>query len=73
MKIEEMNARIMWISLCVNGYNEGFCWGMQQTVCCNFLLRSAKAFPIMRLHRHGGCESLHTNSRSVEEKSTIQG
>ncbi len=24
--------------------------------------------PIMRLHRHGGCESLHTNSRSVEEK-----
>ncbi|NDO83486.1 hypothetical protein CJP72_22865, partial [Citrobacter sp. NCU1] len=20
--------------------------------------------PIMRLHRHGGCESLHTNSRS---------
>ncbi|EPF8788815.1 hypothetical protein ACSV7R_003940, partial [Salmonella enterica subsp. enterica serovar Typhi] len=23
--------------------------------------------PIMRLHRHGGCESLHTNSRSVEE------
>ncbi|EPF8892940.1 hypothetical protein, partial [Salmonella enterica] len=22
--------------------------------------------PIMRLHRHGGCESLHTNSRSVE-------
>ncbi|MGT1299647.1 hypothetical protein ACVPTF_22870, partial [Salmonella enterica subsp. enterica serovar Typhi] len=21
--------------------------------------------PIMRLHRHGGCESLHTNSRSV--------
>ncbi|EGG0105668.1 hypothetical protein IDP76_003894 [Salmonella enterica] len=30
--------------------------------------------PIMRLHRHGGCESLHTNSRSVEEKnSEIQG
>ncbi|EPF8819253.1 hypothetical protein, partial [Salmonella enterica] len=25
--------------------------------------------PIMRLHRHGGCESLHTNSRSVEEKN----
>ncbi|WP_164709010.1 hypothetical protein [Salmonella enterica] len=24
--------------------------------------------PIMRLHRHGGCESLHTNSRSVEER-----
>ncbi|EBZ4915918.1 hypothetical protein EBO69_22390 [Salmonella enterica subsp. enterica serovar Litchfield] len=22
----------MWISLCVNGYNQGFCWGMQQTV-----------------------------------------
>ncbi|EHS0393048.1 hypothetical protein LHY28_004625 [Salmonella enterica] len=30
--------------------------------------------PIMRLHRHGGCESLHTNSWSVEEKnSEIQG
>ncbi|ECJ2283497.1 hypothetical protein FNJ08_21925 [Salmonella enterica subsp. salamae] len=30
--------------------------------------------PIMRLHRHGGCESLHTNSRSVEEKNReIQG
>ncbi|ECG8517588.1 hypothetical protein [Salmonella enterica] len=30
--------------------------------------------PIMRLHRHGGCESLHTNSRSVEEKNPeIQG
>ncbi|ELD5411681.1 hypothetical protein QQB21_004481 [Salmonella enterica] len=30
--------------------------------------------PIMRLHRYGGCESLHTNSRSVEEKnSEIQG
>ncbi|EEC6750619.1 hypothetical protein G4R34_002937 [Salmonella enterica] len=30
--------------------------------------------PIMRLHRHGGCESLHTNSRPVEEKNpAIQG
>ncbi|AID27546.1 hypothetical protein [Salmonella bongori] len=30
--------------------------------------------PIMRLHRHGGCESLHTNSRPVEEKNPeIQG
>ncbi|HHR3744657.1 TPA: hypothetical protein ACS5YJ_004508 [Salmonella enterica] len=30
--------------------------------------------PIMHLHRHGGCESLHTNSRSVEEKNPeIQG
>ncbi|EGH3923254.1 hypothetical protein IEG82_004207 [Salmonella enterica] len=30
--------------------------------------------PIMLLHRHGGCESLHTNSRSVEEKNPeIQG
>ncbi|EGF6523738.1 hypothetical protein [Salmonella enterica] len=30
--------------------------------------------PIMRLHRHSGCESLHTNSRSVEEKNPeIQG
>ncbi|EEN1351658.1 hypothetical protein H8389_002936 [Salmonella enterica subsp. enterica serovar Typhimurium] len=30
--------------------------------------------PIMPLHRHGGCESLHTNSRSVEEKNPeIQG
>ncbi|EHL3852295.1 hypothetical protein KDP01_004318 [Salmonella enterica subsp. enterica serovar Typhimurium] len=30
--------------------------------------------PIMRLNRHGGCESLHTNSRSVEEKNPeIQG
>ncbi|EHR3366804.1 hypothetical protein KTV32_002437 [Salmonella enterica subsp. enterica serovar Give] len=30
--------------------------------------------PIMRLHLHGGCESLHTNSRSVEEKNPeIQG
>ncbi len=27
--------------------------------------------PIMRLHRHGGCESLHTNSRSVEEKNLL--
>ncbi|ENH6828370.1 hypothetical protein ABWG77_004659 [Salmonella enterica subsp. enterica serovar Newport] len=30
--------------------------------------------PIMRLHRHGGCELLHTNSRPVEEKNPeIQG
>ncbi|APF11151.1 hypothetical protein BKC11_18785 [Salmonella enterica subsp. enterica serovar Typhimurium] len=29
---------------------------------------------LRRLHRHGGCESLHTNSRSVEEKNPeIQG
>ncbi|EDU2370675.1 hypothetical protein C5302_004465 [Salmonella enterica subsp. enterica serovar Bovismorbificans] len=26
-----MNA-ILWISLCVNWYNQEFCWGMQQTV-----------------------------------------
>ncbi|EFE06484.1 hypothetical protein CIT292_10088 [Citrobacter youngae ATCC 29220] len=30
--------------------------------------------PIMRLHRHGGCESLHANSRSNEEENPeIQG
>ncbi len=30
--------------------------------------------PIMRLHRHGGCESLHTNSRNNKEKNPeIQG
>ena len=26
--------------------------------------------PIMRLHRHGGCESLHTTTGSVEEKKS---
>ena len=26
--------------------------------------------PIMRLHRHGGCESLHTTAGSVEEKKS---
>ncbi len=30
--------------------------------------------PIMRLHRHGGCESLHTTAGPVEEKNPeIQG
>ncbi|QBC04501.1 hypothetical protein EWI30_21500 [Enterobacter cloacae] len=29
------HARIyeqLWITLCVNGYKAGFCWGMQQSV-----------------------------------------
>ncbi|MDU1515518.1 MAG: hypothetical protein E7E41_24615, partial [Klebsiella oxytoca] len=26
----------------------------------------------MRLHRHGRCESLHTNSRLVEEKKILK-
>ncbi|EAM7267518.1 hypothetical protein E3V56_16385 [Salmonella enterica] len=36
---------------------------------CIFPLVFLNRLPIMRLHRHGGCESLHTNSRSVEEKN----
>ncbi|NYY79192.1 hypothetical protein DMI66_16705 [Escherichia coli] len=45
-------------------YKVGFCWGMQQSVIlCNFSIAACGELPIMRLHRHGGCESLHTNSR----------
>ncbi|EAM6576228.1 hypothetical protein EZL32_21230, partial [Salmonella enterica] len=40
----------------------------KQSFFCNFSIAVSRELPIMRLHRHGGCESLHTNSRSVEEK-----
>ena len=39
-------------------------WGVvDQSFLCNFSIAACGELPIMRLHRHGGCESLHTNSR----------
>ncbi|TLU66954.1 hypothetical protein FFB58_13805 [Enterobacter sp. MF024] len=29
---QRLISRWLWISLCVNRYKAGFCWGMQQSV-----------------------------------------
>ncbi|EFE05417.1 hypothetical protein CIT292_11071 [Citrobacter youngae ATCC 29220] len=45
-----------------------------QSFFCHLRVAGCRKLPIMRLHRHGGCESLHTNSRLNEEKNPeIQG
>ncbi len=66
-KIREMNAHFV-ISLCVNAATMVLLGNAANShFSAIFLLRSAEN-SLYRLHRHGGCESLHTNSRSVEEK-----
>ncbi|EGD5142166.1 hypothetical protein DTZ02_11945 [Escherichia coli] len=63
-KNTEITLMIVDNSVRKKGIKRGFAGECSsQSFLCNFSIAACGELPIMRLHRHGGCESLHTNSR----------
>ncbi len=68
----------MWITLCVNWYKAGFCWGLQQSVIflsfkgCGVKETPYNATPLRRNNGKQAAGSAGLSRRTPAEKSEIK-